>query len=106
MIFYNITFLVDKELGTEGADYLRNNFIPEAICSGLLSNPCMKKVLYTPNDDSESYAVQFHAGSIELLNAWNDDHGRRLQHRLRERFGERILCFATILEEISLHDDR
>ncbi|MDR2497736.1 MAG: DUF4286 family protein [Tannerellaceae bacterium] len=101
MIFYNITFLIDKEIGSEGLAYIKGTFIPEATAGGVLFQPCMRKLLAIQDNDGESYAVQFRAGSLEGLRLWNDEHGRQIRINMHERFGERILCIETIMEKIN-----
>jgi hypothetical protein len=101
MIFYNITFFIDKEILPEGVAYIKDEFIPSAKAWGL-TDPCMKKALFTPGDEASSYAVQFRAQSIGQAHEWAAGEEQAMRRKLGERFGSRILHCSTILEEISL----
>lgn len=101
MIIYNITFHVEKEVVEDGLVYLKRNYIPDVVGSGLLHTPLLRRVMLMPEEEEgESYAVQFQVESLDTLNGWLAQEGRALHHKLVERFSHKIVGFATLLEEL------
>lgn len=102
MIVYNTTFHVEKGIQHESLDYLRAEFIPKAIESGILNKPCLRKILHESEDEGVNFSVQFHVEDIETLNNWLQKEGQFLHKDLIDRFGSQIAGFSTLLEEIEL----
>ena len=102
MIVYNTTFHIHKEILADCLVYLKTSYIPRASASGALRNPYLRRILSSENEEGESYCVQFHADSMESLNAWMQREGRALQQELVNRYQEKIVGFSTLLEEIAL----
>lgn len=100
MIVYNTTFHVDKAAIEEGLSYLRQVYMPKAIASGFLRNPYLRRVMMTDDAEGESFCVQFHVKNVETLNYWLENEGRALHQALSERFGQRMIGFSTLLEEL------
>ncbi|MCD7931729.1 MAG: DUF4286 family protein [Tannerellaceae bacterium] len=100
MIVYNITFHVDKEVLDDYLAYMKNEFIPRAASCGFLHRPCLRKVMYTPEEEGASYAVQFHVKNVETLNLWLEQEGKNMHAELTGKFGNKIAGFTTLLEEI------
>lgn len=102
MIVYNTTFHIHKEVLADCLGYLRTQYIPRAVEGGMLSNPYLRRVLSSENEEGESYCVQFHVEDVETLNDWSQKVGRSLQSDLVNRFREKVAGFSTLLEEIEL----
>lgn len=101
MLIYNTTFYIEKEAVTEGADYLKKHYIPAATAGGWVTEPRMSRVLGTPAPgDGESISVQFRVADTDTLNRWLAQCGQPLHRSLAERFGEKMVGFSTVLEEI------
>lgn len=101
MIVYNTTFHVANEIADDALFYLKKQYIPQAAISGFLQRPCLRKVLHTATDEGISFAVQFHVKNMETLNHWIQTEGCRLQQALVDRFGDKVVGFSTLLEEIN-----
>lgn len=102
MIIYNTTFHVEHEILEECLQYLKKLYIPKAAESGFLHNPCLWKVLYTRQEEGTSFSVQFHVKNMDTLNYWIEKEGSSLHKDLSERFGNKVVGFSTLLEEIDL----
>jgi len=106
MIIYHTTFHVDRDVWTEGLNYLKQRYIPDATRSGLLSRPVLQQVLQDGLQDDEadggSLCVQFRVKDQETLRAWMLSDGIEIQRELTTRFGAGIAGFSTLLDEISL----
>lgn len=100
MIIYNTTFHIDKSVRDEGLDYLRKIYMPQALASGFLRDPNLRRVLATDDAEGENYCVQFRVKNVDTLNYWMEKEGRALHEALVRRFGEKMVGFSTLLEEL------
>jgi hypothetical protein len=101
MIVYNTTFHVEDEILAESINYLKSEYIPFAVRSGLLIQPVLLRVL----QDAEAgtgLCVQFRVQDQDTLHNWVRQDGMELQRKLAERFGNKMPGFSTLLEEINL----
>lgn len=100
MVVYNITFHIDKDILEDTLTYIKKSYIPQAVASGFLWQPCLLRVMQTPQDEGVSYAVQFHVKNIDTLNYWMEKKGKEINQAITNRFGNKIVGFTTLLEEI------
>lgn len=106
MLIYNTTFHIEKSVLDKCVSYLKKEYIPAAVESGLLRSPRLHRILPSGNDTgSESYAVQFEAKSMVALRYWMMHHGAALHKEIAERFGQDVVGFSTLLEEIRWEED-
>ena len=101
MIIYNTTFHVEDEILSESIEYLKHAFIPAVISSGVLSRPVLQRVVQE-EEAGASLCVQFRVKDQETLQNWIDQKGIDIQHKLVERFGNKMVGFSTLLDEIDL----
>ena len=100
MIVYNITFHIDADVLDKALAYLKKEYIPAAIASGILQNPCLRRILSVSNDEGESFSIQFHAENEEKLDKWIQNEGLKFNETLIHHFGHKISGFATLLEDV------
>jgi len=101
MIIYNTTFHVEDDILTESIEYLKSEYVPNAIRSGLLIQPVLQRVLQDV-EAGVSLCVQFRVKNEETLHEWIKKEGGELQHQLVKRFGNKMVGFSTLLDEIDL----
>ena len=87
---------------TECLEYLKLSYIPKAAASGHLSEPCLRRIMNSENDEGESFSVQFCTKDISTLNDWIRKEGAALQQELVKRYSNKIVGFSTLLEDIEL----
>jgi hypothetical protein len=102
MIVYNTTFHIDNDILDDVLSYLITDFIPGVTAGGFLHQPYLRRILQTNEDAGESYAVQFHVKNIDTLNYWLEKEGNIIHQALIDRFGNKVVGFTTLLEEIDL----
>lgn len=100
MIVYNITFHIEPEVLEETLGYLKKTFIPRSIGTGRLLQPCLRRVMHTPEGEGMSYAVQFHVTDTDTLYDWMEQEGAEIQEALVKHFGNKVTGFSTLLEEV------
>ena len=100
MIIYNTTYHIDKQIFEEALRYLKEIYIPQAVESGFLQSPHLSRVMNTPEEEGTGIALQFHVKNQETLHYWLEHEGRSYHQQLSKKFGEKILGFVTLLEEL------
>ena len=100
MLLYNVTFGIDKSIEEEWFSWMRSNYLPAMMNTGLFVNYKMYKVLSHDDDNSVSYSVQCFAKTIEDLLQYLNEFAPRLVEEHRERYKDRHVAFNTLLEEV------
>ncbi len=101
MIIFNTTYCLDHSVCNSGLVWLRENYIPKALESGEVHTPRMLKIL-TDESEGVNYSLQFRVESIEILEVWYRSTGDLLHHEMLKLFGEKMVGFSTLLEEVGL----
>lgn len=98
MIVYNVTCNIPPEIETEWLEWMKNTHIPEVMQTGLFQKYTIMKLL-TVVDDNEgvNYAIQYFCEKQEDYEKYKDEHGPTLQAKTREKYGEKVLAFRTLL---------
>jgi len=95
MIILNVTHSVDKEVAEDWISWMKDRQIPSALKSGLFVECRMLKILSHEDDQSFSYAVQYHSESLENIEKYME-----LEDEIQKRYGDRVLTYPTLLEDI------
>jgi|SRR5574344_524121 hypothetical protein len=99
-MIYNTTFHIERSIWDESLAFLRQEYIPKAMADGKLQKPMLSRVMRTDENEGVSVALQFHVADEETLSAWFDETGHELHHQLLRRFGNAMMGFSTLLEEL------
>jgi hypothetical protein len=101
MLLYNITIAVDAPIEQEWKNWMKQEFIPESMKTGLFTDFRFYKVLTHDDPASVSYCVQYFVETIEQFNQYLNAHAQALLEQQRLKFPDRHAAFQTLLEEIS-----
>lgn len=102
MIIFNTTFHIEDDVETACVNYLRNTYIIKAVNSGFLFEPRLALIHAQHEESGTSYSLQFKVKNIDTLDYWLSAEGKQLQQELVDKFGNRVVGFITLLEEIDL----
>ena len=102
MIILNTTFHIDESVHLQAVGFLKSEYIPKALESGLMQFPRLTKIFTDGKEEGHSYSVQFSVADIEKLEQWNSQTGSALNTALIGRFFDKIVGFSTLLQEIEL----
>lgn len=102
MIIFNTTFHVGDDVHDDCLLFFRNTYIPQAVNSGFLFDPRLALIHAQHEENGVSYSLQFKVKNVETLNHWLASDGQKLQTMLAEQFGNKVLGFITLLEEIPI----
>lgn len=100
MLLYNVTFGIDKQIEAEWIDWMKANYIPAIIETGLFFDYKMYKVLTHDDETSVSYSVQCFSASIEQVLKYLNEFAPALVEAHRLRFKDQHVAFNTLLDEI------
>jgi Domain of unknown function (DUF4286) len=101
MIVYNVTCNVGSHMAEEWLKWMQEEHIPEVMQTGCFTD-CKILKLLTDADDNEgvNYAIQYTANSIENYNQYKDRFGPILQAKTKEKYGDTVLAYRSLLEVI------
>lgn len=102
MIIHNTTYHVENEMNSLFVLFLKEHYIPRATESGLFTNPRLLLIQSQHVAEGVNYSLQFSAKDEEAVNIWFKQVGDNLNRTLTLRFGNEVLGFVTLLDEINL----
>ncbi len=100
MLLYNVTIGIDPQSEKEWMDYMKSNYIPNAMATGLFINTRMFKVLHDSEDGTISYSIQFFAENIDNVQQYLEVFAPKIIEDHRARYANKHVAFMTLLEEI------
>lgn len=102
MIIFNTTYHLEQDVHDEAIEFLKKTYVPRAIASALLYSPRLSRIYVQYEENGASYALTFRVKDMETLDKWMDTEGVVLDSELKDRFGERVIGFSTLLQRIEL----
>lgn len=102
MIIFNTTYHTEHLVSDECLNFFKNEYIPKALESGLLTSPALSKVHISHGESGITYALQFKVEDLQKLEQWVDETGEGLKADLLRKFGNQVAGFSTLLEEVEL----
>lgn len=99
MILYNVTAAVDDSIHDEWLEWMKNTHMPEVMATNRFIDCKIFKVLLN-KDEGTSYSIQYFAESMSELQLYEALNADVLREKHASRFGEKVLTFRTILEEV------
>ena len=101
MIVYNVTCHLSNELLEEWLTWMKSVHIPEVMQTGCFTESKMLRLLNQADDDEGvNIAIQYTASSLADYERYRDEFAPALQQKTREKYGEQILAYRSLLEEI------
>jgi hypothetical protein len=102
MIIYNVTLNVDDSIHTEWLSWMQQTHIPEVMATGMFQSAKILRLLTRQADETgETYAVQYLAKSMQDYFTYQEQFAPALQQKTLEKYGNKLLAFRTLMEEVS-----
>lgn len=93
---------MDKSLADEWLRWMQEVHIPEVMQTRCFTSfKIMRLLTAVSDDDGANFAIQYTAVSLEMYEKYRDEFGPAMQARTREKYGESITAFRSLLEEIT-----
>lgn len=101
MIVYNVTCHISKDMEAEWLEWMRNEHLPEVMATGcFLEVKMMRMLIQADDDEGINIAVQYTANSMADYEHYRDTYAPALQAKTRDKYGERVLAYRSLLEVI------
>lgn len=100
MIIYNVTVNVDNDIREEWLQWMRETHIPDVMQRGIFSESRMVRVLADEDSGGTTYAIQYTCANMEAYENYRDNHSPGLQKITRDKYGDKIVAFRTLLETL------
>ncbi|MBQ7572041.1 MAG: DUF4286 family protein [Bacteroidaceae bacterium] len=100
MIVYNTTYTMPVDDARDFVIWVTASMLPRVAENGLLVRPRLLRILSHHDQESECMSLQFETESSATLHRWYTQQGAALHQELAKVFGERIVGFSTIMEEV------
>ncbi len=100
MILYNVTCLVDHSIHDEWLEWMRTIHLPEVMATGKFISHKIFKIDPHQEDSGTSYSIQYTLETRELLKEYSENEGLVLKAKTAKKYGDRLIAFRTILEEV------
>ncbi len=99
MIIFNTTYLVSFEVHDSWLQWISFRYIPSMLETSFLKDPRLFKVL-VDEEHGITYSLQFSSPDMATMKKWQEKHRAEMETDLHETFGESVMFFSTLLEEI------
>jgi hypothetical protein len=101
MILYNVTVNVNDELHDEWLEWMLNEHIPAVLATGMFQSYKMYKLVSRfPEETGTTYSIQYFLQRMGDYEMYRTLYSHSLQQQTIEKFGEKVMAFRTLLEEI------
>lgn len=100
MIVYNVTCSVDREIAEEWISWMKDKHIPELLKTGFFYEYRILKVLSHDDPATLSFAVQYFSRSMTDIDEYLQKHAPRLRDDVQKRYGDRVVAYRTLLQEV------
>jgi hypothetical protein len=101
MIIYNVTVNINTAVEAQWFKWMKEIHIPEVMSTGYFKeNRFLKMLNEVPEAEGSTYAVQYFAESLDLLNEYTEKESSRLQKHTYDKFPNQFVAFRTILEVV------
>lgn len=101
MFLYNVTVNVDPGLENEWLTWMKQDHLPKMLDTKRFYDARILKLL---NESQEAtgttFAVQYMAHSLGDIEDYLNNEAEALRKDTAEKFGNRIVAFRTVLEEV------
>jgi hypothetical protein len=101
MILYNVTLNVEDEIHDAWLEWMLNEHIPKVIETGLFQSHRMFRLLTRYEEETgTTYSVQYLLKNMADYEIYRTLYAPPLQQETHDKFGEKILAFRTLMEEV------
>ncbi|BDD07973.1 hypothetical protein FUAX_04050 [Fulvitalea axinellae] len=99
MILYNITFNTEKSVEKVWTAWMNERYIPAVAQSEYIKEYKFLRMMHDSQSEGETYALQLFVDDLAELETCFEKNSSILAE-LTTKFGNKVVSFATMLEEI------
>lgn len=98
MLLYNVTIKIAHAQHADWLAWMQGVHIPEVIATGLFTEYRLCRLLGEDETEGVTYAIQYHCGSMDDFQAYQQAHALRLQKAHADRYANQYVAFRTLME--------
>lgn len=99
-ILYNVTVKVEHSIIEEWLEWMHQVHIPDVMATACFKSFQLSRLIGYEDEDGITYAVQYEASNMDLLNDYQKEHALALQSAHQEKFRGKYVAFRSLLEVI------
>ncbi|MCC5917243.1 MAG: DUF4286 family protein [Cryomorphaceae bacterium] len=103
MYIYNVTVNVEKGILDEWLTWMEEIHIPEVLQTKMFENCQINRVL-VEEEQGETFAIQYLAKDRDRLKIYSEKFAPALKEKTREKFGDQLVAFRTVLQVVKTFD--
>ena len=100
MVLYNITFRVDTEIVNDFKSFIKDYHVPSLQKDENIVEQKFLRLLNVDETDSVTMTLQYILKDLNAYNAHIISKDSKFKQQLSERYGEQVLYFCSLLENI------
>jgi hypothetical protein len=97
-ILYNVTLKIDKEIEEEWCSWMLMEHIPKVMETGCFLSSNFNKILFLPDDDGETYTIQYLCENMNTLHDYHGNYAPKLQNEHQNRYKDKFVAFRSVME--------
>ncbi len=101
MFIYNVTIKVSNEIAEAWLIWLRSEHIPDVLSTGCFTKATILHLFEMDDQESVTYAVQYHAESKASYNLYIDKFADSLRQKSYDKWGDRFVAFRTVMQIVN-----
>ena len=101
MFVYNVTIKVLDVIKNDWLAWLKEEHIPDVLGTGCFSTAIILHLLETDDSEGPTYAIQFHAASMDDYTRYLNEFSGIMRQRSFDRWGDKFIAFRTIMEVVN-----
>jgi hypothetical protein len=101
MILLNITVIVDWPLHESWLAWIKEEYIPEMLASGLFQKYQLVRLLQIDEMQGPTYAIQLYADNMEDYNRFESRFSEAMRRKTFKKWGDRAIEFRTVMQVVT-----
>lgn len=101
MIIYNVTSKIDSSIAKNWLHWMLNEHLPEIMNTGYFTNYQIAKLINVDELDGPTYAIQYHANSINDYNKYINEFATPLRQKTQQLWGDKCISIRTLMEVVN-----
>ena len=98
MIVYNVTTNVTWAIHDEWLQWIQREYVPGILETGCFFESRILRLLEIDDEEGRTYAIQFHALSIENYQHFVEQHETSFREKYQQKWRDQMIAFSSLME--------
>jgi len=101
MVYYNVTCNVGASIADEWIAWMKEEHLPEVMATGMfVSHTFCRLLTEAPDNEGLNFTIQYKMETMGHFDQYNLEFGPALKQKTMDRWGEQVLAFRSLMEEV------